>query len=307
MIAGSTFCRSVPILGVPSCFSILFVLLMPVHDSDQLTSALQRLKAEVSGAAVPYVEEALEAVSPATCPGLAGPMESVDLSASDIAGRLDHTQLRPAATDNEISDLCEEAVRYKFAAVCVHPVFVPRVTDRLEDTDVTPCTVVGFPHGANRPATKAQEAERAIADGARELDMVLSIGAVKSGRYDDAEADIRAVVTAARDNEAAVGEPISVKVILETALLTAAEMAVACVLAVRAGADFVKTSTGFASSGARAEDVALMRQVVGEGIGVKASGGVGSVEDVERMVAHGATRIGASGSVAIMEEVQSAR
>jgi deoxyribose-phosphate aldolase len=162
--------------------------------------------------------------------------------------------------------------------------------------------VVGFPHGANRTATKAQEAERAVADGARELDMVVALGAVTSGRYSDAEADVRAVVTAARDAEEAVGAPVPVKVILETALLSPAQTAVACVLARRAGADFVKTSTGFAASGARAEDVALMRQVVGPDLGVKASGGVGSVDEVRRMVAHGATRIGASGSVAIMEE-----
>lgn len=278
---------------------------MPVHDPDRLTSALRKLTERVTPSAASYIEEALEAVSTPRRPGLGGAVDAGPLSPAEIANRIDHTQLRPAATDEHIDELCEEAVQYSFTAVCVHPVFVPRVSRHLDGTEVTPCTVVGFPHGANRPATKAQEAERAIMDGAREVDMVLSIGALTSGRYEDAEADIRAVVMAARDNEAAVEEPVPVKVILETALLTAAQMAVACVIATRAGADFVKTSTGFASTGARAEDVALMRQIVGEEMGVKASGGVGSVADVERMVAHGASRIGASGSVAIMEEARS--
>nr|WP_258096747.1 deoxyribose-phosphate aldolase [Salinibacter sp. 10B] len=277
---------------------------MALHDSERLASALRDLKEQEASAAASYVEEALTSVSNPRRPGLAGPQMVESASPKDIAKRIDHTQLRPAATDEQIDMLCEEATTYGFTAVCVHPVAVPRVAQRLDDTAVTPCTVVGFPHGANRPATKAQEAERAVADGARELDMVLSLGAVTSGRYADAEADVRAVVTAARDREDAVGHRVQVKVILETALLSVPQIAVACVIARRAGADFVKTSTGFAAHGARAEDVALMRQVVGKELGVKASGGVGSVADVERMVAHGATRIGASGSVAIMEEAR---
>ncbi len=277
---------------------------MPVHDPERFTSALRDLESEVDSSAAPYVEEALERVATPTSPGLAGPDESVEVSPEEIADRIDHTQLRPAATDGQIDQLCEEAMTYGFTAACIHPTFVPRVARQLDGTNVTPCTVVGFPHGANRTATKAQEAKRAVADGARELDMVLAIGAVTSGRYADAEADIRAVVTAARDQEDAVGGRVPVKVILETALLTTAQMAVACVIAHQAGADFVKTSTGFASAGARAEDVALMRQVVGDALGVKASGGVGSVADFRRMIAHGATRVGASGSVAIMEEAR---
>jgi deoxyribose-phosphate aldolase len=279
---------------------------MPVHDPERLASALRDLKETVSSAAASYVEEALQSISSPARPGLGGATDSLELSPEDIADRIDHTQLRPAATDDQIEQLCEEADRYGFASACVHPTFVPRVAHRLGDTDVTPCTVVGFPHGANRPATKAQEAERAVEDGAREIDMVIALGAVASGRYADAETDVRAVVTAARDLEDTVGHRVPVKVILETALLTVPQIAVAAVIAQRGGADFVKTSTGFASTGARAEDVALMRQVVGDGLGVKASGGVGSVADLNRMVAHGATRIGASGSVAIMEEARAA-
>lgn len=279
---------------------------MPVHDPEALTSALEDLRTDGASEAAPYVDAALEAVASPTRPGLAGPEEGGALSAASVAALLDHTQLRPAATDEQIDRCCDEAETYDFASVCVHPTHVPRVARRLADTSVTPCTVVGFPHGANRTATKAHEADRAVADGARELDMVLSLGAIASGRYSDAEADVRAVVTAARDGGEAVGADVPVKVILETALLTPAQIAVACVVARRAGADFVKTSTGFASAGARAEDVALMRQVVGPEMGVKASGGVGSMADLRRMVGHGATRIGASGSVAIMEEIKAA-
>lgn len=274
---------------------------MPVYDPESLASDLESLSESADGS---YVQEARQAIASPSRPGLAGPGDPPDLSPDELAGILDHTQLRPAASDEQIDQLCEEAKTYNFGAVCVHPAYVPRVVRRLEETDVTPCTVVGFPHGANRSATKAQEAERAVSDGARELDMVLSLGAVASGRYGDAEADVRAVVTAARDAGEALDTYVPVKVILETALLTTPQVAVACILARRAGADFVKTSTGFASAGARPEDVALMRQVVGTDLGIKASGGVGSVADVRTMIAHGATRIGASGSVAIMEEAR---
>lgn len=275
---------------------------MPIHEVEPLTSALQELKEGVSSDAEPYVQQALDAIDAPVRPGLAGPEDDPELDVGQLAALLDHTQLRPAAGDADIEQLCEEASEYGFGAVCVHPVFLPRVVRFLSDTDVTPCTVVGFPHGANRPTTKALEAERAVVDGAHELDMVLALGALTSGRYGDVEADIRAVLTAARDANEDSEAPVRVKVILETALLSTAEVAVGAVIAKRAGADFVKTSTGFAAGGARAEDVALMRQVVGPDLGVKASGGVGSVGAVRQMVAHGATRIGASGSVAIMEE-----
>lgn len=269
-------------------------------------SALEDLRTEGGPEATPYVDAALDAVASPTRPGLAGPKEEGALSPATAAALIDHTQLRPAATDEQIDQCCDEAETYDFASVCVHPTHVPRVARRLADTSVTPCTVVGFPHGANRTTTKAHEAERAVADGARELDMVLALGAITSGRYSDAEADVRAVVIAARDGGEAAGTDVPVKVILETALLTPAQIAVACVVARRAGADFVKTSTGFASTGARAQDVALMRQIVGAEMGVKASGGVGSAADLRRMVEHGATRIGASGSVAIIKEITTA-
>lgn len=275
---------------------------MSVHDQNRLIEALQKRHAATG--TTPYVDEALEALETPVRPGTAGPADTPGWSPEELAARIDHTQLRPAATDAQIDQLCDEAQTYGFAAACVHPVHVSRVARRVEGSDVTPCTVVGFPHGANQPAIKAQEAERAVMGGARELDMVLALGAVASGRYSDAEADVRAVVTAARETGEAVGTYVPVKVILETALLDAAQTAIACMIAKRAGADFVKTSTGFASRGARAEDVALMRQIVGPEFGVKASGGVGSVADAERMLAHGATRIGASGSVAIIEEAR---
>jgi len=277
---------------------------MSVYDPERLATSLQDFRDSLPRSAHSYVDAAVSAIETPRRPGLAGPSPPPNLSLEEIAACIDHTQLRPAATDEQIDRLCEEAVEYGFGAACVHPVFVARVADALEDTDVTPCSVVGFPHGANRAVTKAQEAERAVSDGAREIDMVLSLGAVTSGRLADAEADVRAVVTAVRNAEEGVEASVLVKVILETALLSPVQTAVSCVIARRAGADFVKTSTGFASTGARAKDVALMRQIVGNALGVKASGGVGSVEAVERMVRHGARRIGASGSVAIMEEAR---
>lgn len=275
---------------------------MSVHDRDSLIEALSDCRTATG--ASPYVDQALQALESPARPGSAGPADPPQLSPEALAARIDHTQLRPAATDAQIDHLCEEAETYGFAAACVHPTRVSRAARILDGTDVTPCTVVGFPHGANQPPIKAQEAERAVMGGARELDMVIALGAVASGRYSDAEADVRAVVTAARETGEAVGTYVPVKVILETAVLDVPQTAIACVIAKRAGADFVKTSTGFASRGARAEDVALMRQVVGTEFGVKASGGVGSVADATRMLAHGATRIGASGSVAIIEQAR---
>lgn len=300
----STFPCGLPILPIASGPVRQWFCFMSLPAPDRLIDALRELGEDASSSAVPYIEQAIDAVTPAVRPGLAGPTDPPELAPDAVARLLDHTQLRPAATDAQIDQVCEEATTYGFAAACVHPVFVSRVARALEDEEVTPCTVVGFPHGANRPATKAQEAERAVMDGAEELDMVLSLGALTSGRYTDAEADIRAVITAARGAANELETPVAVKVILETALLSPVQVAVACVVAQRAGADFVKTSTGFASHGARARDVALMRQIVGEDLGVKASGGVGSVNDLRQMVAHGATRIGASGSVAIVEEAR---
>ena len=221
-----------------------------------------------------------------------------DQQKSTLAGLIDHTVLKPDTTSSDVRTVCEEARTYGFASVCVNPCYVPLAAELLHEAVPAICTVVGFPFGASRSAVKAAEVETAVRDGAGELDMVLNVGFLKSGLYDETEADIRAVVEAARH---ASGGKALVKVILETALLTDDEKVAACRLAQNAGADFVKTSTGFASGGASVEDVALMRRVVGDQMGVKASGGIRSFEDARRMIAHGATRIGASASVAIVE------
>lgn len=212
----------------------------------------------------------------------------------NLAGMIDHTLLRADAREAEIRQLAEEAKKYKFASVCVNPARVSIAAELLKGTDVQVCTVIGFPLGASTSEVKAFEAGDAIAKGATEVDMVMNIGALKDGDDERVEQDIRAVV------EAAAGKAL-VKVIIETCLLTDEEMVRACALSVKAGADYVKTSTGFSSGGATPEDVALMRKTVGEQAGVKASGGVRSREDMERMIAAGATRIGASSGVKIME------
>lgn len=217
--------------------------------------------------------------------------------APPLARLIDHTVLHPDTTASTIQDLCAEAREYCFASVCVSPVWVRLAAQELAGTTPRVCTVIGFPHGANCASVKAFEAATAVDEGAEEIDMVTAIGLLKSERYDEVEADIRAVV------EAAAG--CTVKVILETALLTNEEKVIACVLAQNAGADFVKTSTGFAKGGASREDVALMRRVVGNEMGVKASGGIRSAEDAYEMVEHGATRIGASAGVAILQGLTS--
>lgn len=225
-----------------------------------------------------------------------GPGDACAL-APPLARLIDHTVLKPDTTEAQIRDLCAEAREYCFASVCVSPVWVPTAAAELAGATPMVCTVVGFPHGANRTSVKAFETEQAVRDGAEEIDMVLAIALLKSERYADVEADIRAVV------EAASGR--TVKVILETALLTDEEKVIACVLSQNAGADFVKTSTGFAAHGASPQDVALMRRVVGDSMGVKASGGVRSAEDAYAMVEAGATRLGASAGVAILKGLTS--
>ncbi|MFH1864692.1 MAG: deoxyribose-phosphate aldolase [Candidatus Eisenbacteria bacterium] len=206
---------------------------------------------------------------------------------------IDHTILKPAATRDEIEKLCEEARRFRFASVCINPTYVPLCAQMLRMTNVKVCTVVGFPLGANRSEVKAFETERAISDGAQEVDMVINVGALKSNDTDLVERDIRAVVEACR------GIVVS-KVIIEAALLTDEEKVTACQLAKAAGADFVKTSTGFGPGGATAHDVALMRAVVGAEMGVKAAGGIRDAETAREMIAAGASRIGASASVKIV-------
>ncbi|MNW25084.1 Deoxyribose-phosphate aldolase 2 [compost metagenome] len=215
---------------------------------------------------------------------------------------IDHTLLKADARREDIVKLAEEAKQFKFASVCVNPAWVATAYEVLKDTpEVKVCTVIGFPLGASTPETKAFETGDAIAKGATEVDMVINIGALKNGEDDLVRRDIAAVVEAAR------GKALT-KVIIETCLLTDEEKVRACKLAVEAGADFVKTSTGFSTGGATKEDIALMRKTVGPDIGVKASGGVRSAEDARIMVEAGATRIGTSGGVAIAkgEESQSA-
>ena len=266
-------------------------------DPSRLDAALHAMHERgLSTDAAPYVDAARDALTPPRTPGLGGPAETPDLAPAELAAYLDHTQLRPDATDEAIDTVCAEARAHGFTTVCVPPNTVADAADGLAGTDVGVCTVVGFPHGTNRSSVKAYEATQALRDGAAEIDMVLPIGRLKSGRFADVEADIRAVVEAV----STCTDDGCVKVILETALLTDAETAVACIAAQKAGADFVKTSTGFASAGATLPDVALMRQMVGDALGVKAAGGVGSADDARQMIAHGATRIGASGSVGIV-------
>ncbi|RPK31535.1 Deoxyribose-phosphate aldolase [Paenibacillus xylanexedens] len=220
------------------------------------------------------------------------------MTTPQLAKMIDHTLLRADATQSEMAKLTEEAKQYQFASVCVNPGWVAYAADQLQGTGVDICTVIGFPLGASTSETKAFETQDAIAKGATEVDMVINISALKDGKDDFVEQDIRAVV------EAAAGKAL-VKVIIETCLLTDEEKVRACQAAVRAGADFVKTSTGFSTGGATPEDIALMRRTVGPDVGVKASGGVRSLEDMQKMIEAGATRIGASSGVKIMQGGQS--
>jgi deoxyribose-phosphate aldolase len=213
---------------------------------------------------------------------------------TNIAKMIDHTLLKADTTKEQIVKLCEEAKQYNFASVCVNPTWVATAAELLKGTDVKVCTVIGFPLGANTPETKAFETKDAIEKGATEVDMVINIGALKDGNDELVERDIRAVV------EAAKGKAL-VKVIIETCLLTEEEKVRACELSVKAGADYVKTSTGFSTGGATVEDVALMRKTVGPEIGVKASGGVRDLQGAEAMIQAGATRIGTSSGVAIVQ------
>ena len=223
--------------------------------------------------------------------------------APPLARMIDHTALKPDTTEQQIRELCDEANTFCFASVCVNPCFVSLAAELLRDSAVSVCTVVGFPLGASMTSIKAREAELAIEDGASEIDMVLNVGMLKSHQYEYVEADIRAVVDACRSAQVQKKRAIMSKVILETALLTDEEKVIASVLSMNAQADFVKTSTGFSGGGATAADITLMRRVVGPNMGIKASGGVRTKEDAEVMIAHGATRIGASAGVAIMKEV----
>ncbi|QIC04324.1 deoxyribose-phosphate aldolase [Brevibacillus sp. 7WMA2] len=217
------------------------------------------------------------------------------MSKESVAKYIDHTALKPDTTRDMIVGLCEEAKEYRFASVCVNPTWVSLCAELLKEApEVKVCTVIGFPLGANTPDLKAYETTNAIENGATEVDMVINVGALKDKNDQLVEQDIRAVV------EAAKGKAL-VKVIIETCLLTEEEKVRACKLSVKAGADFVKTSTGFSTGGATAEDIALMRKTVGPELGVKASGGIRSYADVEKMLQAGACRIGASAGVSIVK------
>lgn len=215
---------------------------------------------------------------------------------AEVAGYIDHTLLKPDATRDEINKLCDEARNFNFASVCINPAWVRECAERLHGSPVKVCTVVGFPLGATTADVKAFETRRAVFDGATEIDMVINIGALKSGDDRTVKRDIQAVVDAAHEGCAIV------KVIIETALLGDDEKVRACVLAREAGADFVKTSTGFSKGGATVADIELMRRTVGAEIGVKAAGGVKDLASAREMIAAGATRIGASAGVRIVQE-----
>ncbi|MBS4173585.1 deoxyribose-phosphate aldolase [Bacillus sp. FJAT-49736] len=215
-----------------------------------------------------------------------------------IAKMIDHTLLKADATKDQIHTLCLEAKENSFASVCVNPTWVKYCAEQLKGSDVKVCTVIGFPLGSNTPETKAFETKNAIESGATEVDMVINISALKSGDLKLVEKDILAVT------EAAKGKALT-KVIIEACLLTNEEKVKACELAVKAGADYVKTSTGFSTGGATIEDIKLMRKTVGPEIGVKASGGVRSAEDAKAMIEAGATRIGASSGVKIVQGIVS--
>ncbi|WP_425446948.1 deoxyribose-phosphate aldolase [Dethiothermospora halolimnae] len=216
----------------------------------------------------------------------------------NVASMIDHTILKPDTTREKVKKVCEEAREHKFASVCVNPYYVSYVKELLDGTDVKVTSVIGFPLGSSIKEVKAFESEKAIEDGADELDMVINIGALKDKEDDVVREDIKAVVDAAK------GKAI-VKVIVETCLLTEEEKIRACKISKEAGADFVKTSTGFSTGGATVEDVKLMRETVGEKMGVKASGGVRDINKAKEMIEAGATRIGASSSVAIAEGKES--
>jgi deoxyribose-phosphate aldolase len=227
------------------------------------------------------------------------PVERPGSIPGDLARYIDHTLLKPNATEEQIRKLCAEALEFKFRSVCVNPTWTPLVARLLRGSEVLTCTVVGFPLGANEPAIKAMQARRAIRNGAREIDMVINVGALRSGDDDLVLRDIRAVVEDCVDGGAVC------KVIIETALLTDEEKRRACELARAARAHFVKTSTGFSTGGATVSDVALMAEVVrGAGMEVKASGGISSYSDARAMIEAGATRLGASASIGIVQEAK---
>ena len=247
------------------------------------------------GECVTKCHEKIQEVVDAGAVRLTSTLGNVDMG-KDIAKLIDHTLLKADATQDQIAQLCYEARKYGFAAVCVNPTHVKLCKQLLQGSQVHVCTVVGFPLGATPPEVKAYETQQAIDDGATEVDMVINIGALKSKDYALVERDIASVARACHAGGAIL------TVIIEAALLTDEEKVIACQLAKAAGAEYVKTSTGFGPGGATAHDVALMRSAVGPGLGVKAAGGIKNLADAKAMVAAGATRIGASAGVKIVQE-----
>jgi deoxyribose-phosphate aldolase len=224
-------------------------------------------------------------------------VNALNISRKELAKMIDSTDVRATATRNEIETLCREAISYGFGCVCVNPVYVKFAAELLKGSSIRLCSTVGFPFGTSLPDTKALEAIKAIEDGADELDMVVNLSALKSGDYESVKQDIKAVV-----DVKGLSKEIIVKVIIETAQLTPHEKLVACRLSKEAGADFVKTSTGFFGGGATVEDVRLMRQAVGNDMGVKAAGGIRTYTEAAAMIKAGANRIGTSSAVAILKE-----
>lgn len=224
----------------------------------------------------------------------------MNISITEMARMIDHTLLKPVASHNDIVKLCKEAREYGFASVCVNPFYVPLCAEELKGSDVLVCTVIGFPLGSTSTPAKAFETTEAVKNGAREIDMVINIGALKERREDVVRKDIAAVVEAGR----AVDPAVITKVIIETCYLTREEKILACNLAKEAGAHFVKTSTGFGTGGATVEDVSLLRATVGSDMGVKASGGIKNAAQAMAMIRAGADRIGASAGVDILKEMQ---
>ncbi|MDR1831342.1 MAG: deoxyribose-phosphate aldolase [Fusobacteriaceae bacterium] len=222
------------------------------------------------------------------------------MTKKEIAAYIDHTNLKPEATKNDILTLCEEAKENRFASVCIQPVHVALANGALAGSGVKVCTVVGFPLGAGSPKTKAFEAELAVSEGAREVDMVINIGLVKEGNYKALAEDVRAVVQSARKKDAG----ILVKAIIETCLLSEAEKTKVCETLLTTGADFVKTSTGFSAGGATIADVKLIKGVVGDKMKIKASGGIRTAQDALAMIAAGADRLGSSSGVAILKDFE---
>lgn len=220
---------------------------------------------------------------------------TLDAATVRLAGLIDHTILKPDATQQDIDRFCDEAVKYGFHSVCVNPIHVDLTASKLAGSDVSACSVVGFPFGATTAKSKAAEAADAILNGAREIDMVIAIGALKDGRFEVVRKDIEAVRAATKGS--------ILKVIIETSLLTDDEKRIACELAQAAQADYVKTSTGYGGGGATVADVALMRRVIGPSMGLKASGGIRNRADAEAMIEAGATRIGASSGLAIIGQL----